>query len=407
MRKFLLWVFIPFVVIGGAAMFLIPMMQRDPGYVLIAVGGQIIEMRFWMATLIFILLLTSIWWSKALIKGTWKATIKTFTWWPAKSQSLLWKRQERAMAALWEGNIHEAHRNFVKIAKTKGQENDTLSLINAANTAADLSHFNEADRFLSQAERLDDKAHAVTLIMSRARYHQKQGQTDAALRLINTALSQHPLHHGLLNMLLNLHRDQQDWQALHALIPRFKKARILSADEQAALERDIYQGLIAATTNTQALYSLWQTVPKANKQDRILEYRYIQQLLNLGDDKTAEPILRKLLKKHYDDDLINLFAHTKTDDAAVQLQYAERWLDHKGNNPALLLALGRIALRCELWGKAREYFEKSLKLKPSPEAYAELARLLGNLGEHQTSNALFQQGLLHSAGTALPTTTEP
>ena len=402
MLKFLLWVFIPFVFIGGAAMLLIPMMQRDPGYVLIAVGGQIIEMRFWMAVLIFGLIIVSIFCSKALIKGTWRATIKTFTWWPAKSQSLLWKRQERAMAALWEGNIHEAHRNFVKIAKTKGQDTDTLSLINAANTAADLNQFNEADSFLSQAERLDDKIHAVTLLMSRARYHQKQGQTDAALRIINTALSQHRLHHGLLNMLLNLHRDQQDWPALHALLPRFQKARILSSDEQTALERNIYQGLITSATTPDALSSVWQAIPKSNKQDRALEYGYIQQLLNLECHETAEPILRKLLKKHYDDELINLFAHTKVNDAALQLQYAERWLDHKGNNPMLLLALGRIALRGELWSKARDYFEKSLKLKPTPETYAELARLLSHLGEHKSSNALFQQGLLQSVNTSLP-----
>lgn len=407
MRKFLVWVFCPFIFIGCAAMFLIPMMQRDPGYVLIAVGGQIIEMRFGMAVLLFILILISIWWSIALIKGTWKATLKTVTWWPAKSQSLLWKRQERAMAALWEGNIHEAHRNFVKIAKTKGQDTDTLSLINAANTAADLNQFNEADSFLSQAERLDDKAHAVTLLMSRARYHQKQGQTDAALRLINTALSQHRLHHGLLTMLLNLHRDQQDWPALHALLPRFQKARILSNDEQVNLERNIYQGLITCATTPDALSSVWQTIPKGNKQDRTLEYAYIQQLLNLKCDTTAEPILRKLLKKHYDDELINLFARTKVEDTALQLQYAERWLDHKGDNPILLLALGRIALRCELWGKARDYLEQSLKLKPAPETYAELARLLSHLGEHKNSNALFQQGLLHSANTSLPSKTIP
>ncbi|HEY7774230.1 MAG TPA: heme biosynthesis HemY N-terminal domain-containing protein [Marinagarivorans sp.] len=402
MRKFLLWVFLPFVFIGTAAMYLIPLMQSDPGYVLIAVGGKIIEMRFWMAALLLVLFVVAIWWTIALLKGTWRATIKTFTWWPSKSQALLWKRQERAMAALWEGNIHDAHRNFVKIAKTRGQEKDTLSLINAANTAADLSHFKEADHFLSQAERLSDKQHAITLIMSRARYHQRQGQNDAAMRLINTSLSQHPLHHGLLTLLLNLHRDQYDWSALHALLPRFKKASILSDLEQQQLECDVYRGLISAATTPEALDNVWGSIPTANKKEPNVEYRYLQQLLNLGCDTTAEPILRKRLKKHYDDELINLFAHTNTGDAEVQLQYAERWLDQKPNNPALMLALGRIALRAEQWDKARKYFEKSLKLKPSTEAYAELARLLGNLGDHQRSNALFQQGLLHTASDALP-----
>ena len=104
MSKFLGWVFFPFIIISLFATFLIPMMQADPGYVLIAVGGKVIEMRFWMAILVLLIALFGVWVSKALLVGSLRLAISTFNWWPAKAQALLWQRQERALAALWEGN---------------------------------------------------------------------------------------------------------------------------------------------------------------------------------------------------------------------------------------------------------------------------------------------------------------
>lgn len=397
MHKFLMLVLVPFAAICLLAVVGIPLMQKDAGYVLIAIGGHIIEMRFWMAIIVLLLFLLCLWIIKALIKGTWRATIKTFNWWPSKAQALLWQRQERAMAALWEGNIQEAHRNFTRIVKTKSQNANALSLINAANTASDLALFNDADHYLNLAEALDDDQHKVSLWVSRARFYQKQNKIKDAQALANKALSYNNLHPGVLAMLLNIYRNQQDWLALQALLPRFKKAKFLVEEEYVTLERDIYQGLLLQANNEQTITEQWQAIPKANKADSQIERCYLQQLLQLKCDNIAEPILRKMLKKHFDDELISLFANTHSQDPAAQLQYAERWLDHKSDSPILMLALGKIALRCELWGKAKEYFEQSLKLQPSAEAYAELARLLGQLGEHQASNALFQQGLLYSA----------
>ena len=60
----------------------------------------------------------------------------------------------------------------------------------------------------------------------------------------------------------------------------------------------------------------------------------------------------------------------------------------------LLLALGRISLRNELWGKARDYLEARLRFDHRPETCAELARLLAQLGDTESSNRLFQQGVV-------------
>ena len=76
------------------------------------------------------------------------------------------------------------------------------------------------------------------------------------------------------------------------------------------------------------------------------------------------------------------------------MKIAEGWLKEQPNNTDLLLSLARLCKRSELWGKARDYLEAALKLESRSEIYAELAEVLGRLGEHDKSLQFYRQGLL-------------
>lgn len=400
MRKFSVWLILPIFIISAFAVFIVPLMQKDAGYVLIAVGGKVIEMRFWFALLALGLIIAAVIISYKLIKGSWKLSKKTLFWHRERAELLLWQRQERAMAALWEGNVREAHRNFKKIASSRTHKKDPLSLINAANTASDLGIYNEAESYLQKAEAESDSRFTVSVLLSRARFYQNQGKRAEALKVALQALAIKPLHTGVLALLKNLYIDAQDWQALEALLPRIKKASLLDERAYPQLEFEVYAALLAQQKDSQAIENWWQQLPKHLRRDNDMEALYLKSLLDQGEHDKVAPILRKRLKSHFSHALIHLFAITQESDSASQLQYAERWLDKEANDAALHLALGRIAQRAELWGKAKSYFEKSLELEPTPEAFAELGRLLAHLGEHKQSNAIFQKGLLHTASSA-------
>jgi HemY protein len=72
---------------------------------------------------------------------------------------------------------------------------------------------------------------------------------------------------------------------------------------------------------------------------------------------------------------------------------AEDLLASHPEDAQLLLALGRLNLRNQLWGKARDYFKKSFECDRNVEACAELARLLEQMGERQQSNDYYQLAL--------------
>lgn len=103
--------------------------------------------------------------------------------------------------------------------------------------------------------------------------------------------------------------------------------------------------------------------------------------------------MRKVLRNHWSDELINLYGRIKGHQPEEQLLIAEQWLKDRPNNAELLLALGRLSLRNELWGKAKEYFQTSLHLRRSRETLAELSRLNAHMGEEEASIKLLMQGL--------------
>jgi len=143
----------------------------------------------------------------------------------------------------------------------------------------------------------------------------------------------------------------------------------------------------------QSLNRAWQQLTSAQRQEPALVLAYAEQLRQLGAQIEAEEALRIALKRHYDSHLARLYGLVRGSDPVRQLQTAEGWLKDHPADPSLLLTLGRLCLQNSLWGKARDYLESSLRIQRNPEACAELARLLAQLGDAERSNQLFQEGL--------------
>ena len=103
--------------------------------------------------------------------------------------------------------------------------------------------------------------------------------------------------------------------------------------------------------------------------------------------------LKKYFKKNWDDDLILLYASLNSQNPKKQLSYAEELLHEHPDNANLLLSLGQLCLKMQLWGKARDYLELSISLKPKPESYALLGKVLDHLGQIEKRNECYRKGL--------------
>jgi len=113
----------------------------------------------------------------------------------------------------------------------------------------------------------------------------------------------------------------------------------------------------------------------------------VQAYLRIGAMDDAVAMFESALDGRWSDVLVRRYSllSLRLDDAQAvrQLQKAEGWLSERSEDSVLLLASGRLALRASLWGKARDYFERSLRSNGDVEAFAELTRLLQNLQEQE------------------------
>lgn len=138
-------------------------------------------------------------------------------------------------------------------------------------------------------------------------------------------------------------------------------------------------------TGVTTLRRFWKRHTKGMTPSDDLISAYVQAYMHIGALSDAVATFEIALDARWSDALVRRYSllSLRVDDALAvkQLQKLESWLNAESKDGVLLLAAGRLALRVSLWGKAKEYFDRSLRATGDVEAYAELARLLYNLKE--------------------------
>jgi len=111
----------------------------------------------------------------------------------------------------------------------------------------------------------------------------------------------------------------------------------------------------------------------------------------LGECSVARVLLTDSLNKEWSSELVALYGDCLEGSVVTQIDQAERWLKMHHDDAGLLLALGKLCLHQELWGKAQSYLDASLSVHPSREAYTALAKLAEKLHQPDQAFQHYQQ----------------
>ncbi len=370
-------------------------MLVDDGYVLIAWSHFRYQSTIW----VFLLLCMLLW---GLLYG-----LRRSLWLLLASTQLLnpWSsrnRMRRVEHATQRGFLELAAGHWEQALRLLGRaaalgEQPLMACLGAARAASELGELDRCEQLLAQALQREPKA-GVAVALTRAQLQIDRGDDAAARATLQGIRDKRPRHAPTLRLLLALLRRQQDWAAIGELLPDLRRQKLLTAAEASALELQSHcarlRQAVQAEQPLAALQSAWASFGKSDRSKPELVACQAELLLQAGGVGQAEELLREALKRGYQEQLAALYVQTGSADPSRQLATAEAWLASQPDNAGLLLALGRLALRCQLWGKARDYLERSLKLERRAETCAELARLLASrFGETERSNQLFQEGL--------------
>jgi HemY protein len=154
----------------------------------------------------------------------------------------------------------------------------------------------------------------------------------------------------------------------------------------------------SSRSDKQTLNSIWTNIPRKLKQHFYLLEVYVTERLKFDDTSDCEVLLKVALKRQWDHMLVRLYGLVIGSDQIKQQATAESWLNHHSRDAVLLLTLGRICMRNELWGKARDYLKESLDVQPNPEAYYEFARLHEHEGNRDAAAECYEKGLTLATG---------
>ena len=378
-----------------AGVFLVSLLEKDPGYVLIAYGDTTVEMSVWTGitlTLVafFLLYLLIRSWS-----NTRKIPAKVGGWMEQRNEKAVSNQANRGLTEFVEGKWDRASKNLEQVADRS--EAPLAYYLLAAQAGHAMGDEAAAEKNLHKARKSSaSNTSELAVGLAQAQLQLDKGRHEQALATLTRVKSLSSSHPVTVKLLARTYEELGDWEQLRKLLPELKRSRALPGAELGALERKIYASLIEQTTSasTNAVAQLektWKLLPKELAGDPEMEAVYARQLIAAGAPAVAEKFLRKALRKSWDDRLVHCYGLAPGEDLAQQMQLAESWLKDRPNNPELLLCLGRLALDNNAWDKAQEYLEASLSLSNRPETCAELANLLARLGKPEQSVDYFQQ----------------
>lgn len=391
MRRFLV-----FLLIFIFSVFLGLKIAEDPGFAFFSYQQWSVEMPLWFAGILLMVFFFAAYLVVRLSDGIDFSLYRWKNW-------LRWRRKNKAISKTNRGLLELIEGNWV------GAENDLLDgvsqsdapLINylaAAKAAQQQGAYDKRDGYFRIAHDLAPQAE-VAIGIAQAQLLYEQGQYEQALATLRHVRDLAPKNKVMLKLLERLYTHLGDWQELLGLLPSLAKTKLIDSQQLQQLERQVYQALFkmanARHESDVDLRAMWQGLPRKLQKDPEMMLFFAELMLPYPSVAAEiEAMLIKVIKQGWNERAVKLYGLLNGPYPTKQLATAEQWMRTYPNQAILLLTLGRLCMRCQLWGKARNYLEQSLKLQTQVDAYIEYGKLLEILGEQTAAVQSYRDGLM-------------
>jgi len=367
---------------------LAPMLKSDPGLVQVHMFGWSIE----TSVLILVIAVLLIWLVAAFLLRLWRL--------PAEAARRMGDKRalahlEKGLLALTEGDWRTAERALQK--STNAQGKTTARYLAAAQAADGQDEAGRAEWYLEQAEDGGRKQRFI-VALTRARILCGNKRYEEARPLLEDLQSRRKRHPQVLELLTECYRELGDWDGMQRILPNLRKAGIVDDERAQELSSQSAVAKLRQSPDLDYLTAAYQGLNKPTQRLAEVARAYAERAIELGDPARTESVLRSVLKREWHSALLIPYGVPGPDDATVRLKQCEKWLQLHPEDSMLHLALGRLCVGEQLWGKAREHMIRSLEFEPSIIGYESLGQLLERMGELETAMACFRNALRMSQG---------
>lgn len=379
---------------------------RHPGYLLLVYQPWMVQMPLWFALLsailifgFFYLLIDSV----DRIQFMW---YRLKNWLRFRREHKSYSKTQNGLTLLIEGRWKKAER-LLLVGINQSLE-PLINYLAAAKAAHEQGAFDRRDKYIQKAYEVAPHEN-LAIGLTQAELELEQDQLEHAAATLNHLRQSSPRHPEVLKLLERVYVRLGDWKNLQTLLPSLRKAKILTTEQFEQFEKNIYCEILH-TSNTKSMediQKIWNDMPRYMRKNPDVACAYAKQLSRFADTKEIENIIRKTLKNHWQPNMVRMYGTLPFTNLNRQLVMVGAWLKMYGPKPELLLLLGKLCVRVQLWGKAKDYFEKCLAQGPDAEASLEYGKLLEQLDQKEDALEKYREGLVQLACVNANTVTTP
>ncbi|MGI9306742.1 MAG: heme biosynthesis HemY N-terminal domain-containing protein [Gammaproteobacteria bacterium] len=237
----------------------------------------------------------------------------------------------------------------------------------AARAAEELGDLPKRDEWLRRAA-TDSSADIAAA--AKARLACEDNRMSEAFNILSAAgaPSGSPL---LARIYLDIAQRRGQWP--QALAAAYRLRPSVRPPERTAAAADIIRAGLSQTGELAALKEFWKGVSAEDQKTPALLAEYLYALHRLGDGKAAADALERAVKTAPGAPEILAAAAAFGGQNICENIFAGGQNRADDKNPEYLSAMGALAARLELWGKARRYYQMANSLRPDPRAAKALA----------------------------------
>lgn len=368
-------------------------LQQDTGYVLLSAGVYTIEMSLALLVLLIGILFIATYLLVRVLVRTYRMPKQIRGWRQRRGTRMAQNAMTRGLLEMSEGNWQTAEKRLVRFADRA--ETPLLNYLAAARAAQLQGAHDRRDTYIRLAHEHMPSAD-VAVSLTQAELQLADHQLEQALATLRHLRDVAPKHTYVLRLLRRLYEQLGDWEHLKELIPELRRRKVESSDELRRLERKTHRALLEQaflSKDEQQLESVWRATPRNLRNEADLISDYAGYLQERGEDDEAEKLLRDALKQGWHTELVELYGLLDCPEPGRHLSQLEKFLPDHPEDTTLLLTLGRLSMRAQLWGKARGYLEACVNRDGPMSAYRDLGRLLEKMGEESEALQIYRQAL--------------
>lgn len=270
-------------------------------------------------------------------------------------------------------------------ASANAAMSETAALL-AARSAHRLNRWDLRDQWLSKIQSPEKRQ---ARLVATADMQMDSNDAQGALATIEQLQKGGARQLFVQRIALKAHQQLKNWEEVLRLSHILAKREALHpVVAQKTIQEAIGKLVQEKSADHEALLRIWKTLPAESRKASRIAQVMAKGLLAVGQFDVAKQLLEESLDAQWDEALLELYPSCVAPGAS-QLSLAQKlegWMTKYLGEPALSLALARVCLAQQLWGKAKSSLQSVIrdpKAKPAMKAAAHMtmAQLHESLNE--------------------------